>query len=222
MAAFDLQIFPNNQLGSDTDMLSQIRSGGVEFFTLSPPDPGDAGSGRVDQRHRLRLPGLRHGLEGDGRRPRRLYPRPDRQGQSGRDGQDLGQRLPPDHLVQQGRSITPDDLKGFKIRVPVSPLWTSMFKAFDAGPRLASTSARSTPRCRPRSSTARRTRWPSSRPPSSTRCRNICSMTNHMWDGFWFLGQPPRLGAPAGGSARHRRQEHQRRRRQRSAPTSRS
>src|SRR6266496_211044 len=26
---FDLQIFPNNQLGSDTDMLSQIRSGGV-------------------------------------------------------------------------------------------------------------------------------------------------------------------------------------------------
>jgi hypothetical protein len=32
---FDLQVFPNNQLGSDTDMLSQIRSGGVEFFTLS-------------------------------------------------------------------------------------------------------------------------------------------------------------------------------------------
>jgi TRAP-type C4-dicarboxylate transport system substrate-binding protein len=32
---FDLQIFPSNQLGSDTDTLSQIRSGGVEFFTLS-------------------------------------------------------------------------------------------------------------------------------------------------------------------------------------------
>ena len=32
---FDLQIFPNNQLGSDMDMLSQIRSGGIEFFTLS-------------------------------------------------------------------------------------------------------------------------------------------------------------------------------------------
>src|SRR4030081_3924787 len=31
----DLQVFPNNKLGSDTDMLSQIRSGGVEFFTLS-------------------------------------------------------------------------------------------------------------------------------------------------------------------------------------------
>ena len=31
-----IQIFPNNQLGSDTDMLNQVRSGGVEFFTLSP------------------------------------------------------------------------------------------------------------------------------------------------------------------------------------------
>ena len=32
---FDMQVFPNSQLGSDTDMLSQVRSGGVEFFTLS-------------------------------------------------------------------------------------------------------------------------------------------------------------------------------------------
>ena len=32
---FELQIFPSSQLGSDTDTLSQVRSGGVEFFTLS-------------------------------------------------------------------------------------------------------------------------------------------------------------------------------------------
>jgi len=32
---FDLQIFPSSQLGSDTDTLSQVRSGGVQFFTLS-------------------------------------------------------------------------------------------------------------------------------------------------------------------------------------------
>src|ERR1700742_5302118 len=31
----DIQIYPNNQLGSDSDMLSQLRSGGIEFFTLS-------------------------------------------------------------------------------------------------------------------------------------------------------------------------------------------
>src|ERR1700712_313426 len=31
----DLQIHPNNQLGSDTDMLSQVRSGAIDFMTLS-------------------------------------------------------------------------------------------------------------------------------------------------------------------------------------------
>src|ERR1700704_1237350 len=31
----EIQVFPNNQLGSDTDMLSQLRSGAIEFFTLS-------------------------------------------------------------------------------------------------------------------------------------------------------------------------------------------
>src|SRR3954470_4542573 len=31
----DIKLFPANQLGSDTDLLSQVRSGGVEFFNLS-------------------------------------------------------------------------------------------------------------------------------------------------------------------------------------------
>src|SRR4051794_9870546 len=33
---FEMRIFPNNQLGGDTDVLGQVRSGAVEFFTLSP------------------------------------------------------------------------------------------------------------------------------------------------------------------------------------------
>lgn len=32
----NISIFPSSQLGADTDVLSQVRSGGVEFFTLSP------------------------------------------------------------------------------------------------------------------------------------------------------------------------------------------
>ena len=31
----EIRLFPNNQLGSDTDVLSQLRSGAVELFTLS-------------------------------------------------------------------------------------------------------------------------------------------------------------------------------------------
>jgi TRAP-type transport system periplasmic protein len=32
---FELKIFANNQLGGDTDMFSQLRSGALECFTLS-------------------------------------------------------------------------------------------------------------------------------------------------------------------------------------------
>ena len=31
----EIRLFPANQLGSDTDLLSQVRSGGVELFNLS-------------------------------------------------------------------------------------------------------------------------------------------------------------------------------------------
>ena len=31
----DIKLFPANQLGSDTDLLSQVRNGSVEFFNLS-------------------------------------------------------------------------------------------------------------------------------------------------------------------------------------------
>src|SRR5450755_2027202 len=33
--AFDLQVFPAGQLGTDTDMLSQVRSGAIQVFTAS-------------------------------------------------------------------------------------------------------------------------------------------------------------------------------------------
>src|SRR6185312_1882503 len=31
----DIRLFPANQLGSDTELMSQIRSGGIEFFNQS-------------------------------------------------------------------------------------------------------------------------------------------------------------------------------------------
>ena len=31
----EIKLYPANQLGSDTDLLSQVRAGGVEFFNLS-------------------------------------------------------------------------------------------------------------------------------------------------------------------------------------------
>ncbi len=81
---------------------------------------------------------------------------------------------------------TPDDYKGFKIRVPVSPLWTSMFKAFDASPASINLnevySALQTKIVEGQEnplaliSTAK-----------FYEVQKYCSMTNHMWDGYWFL-----------------------------------
>ena len=196
----EIQIFPNNQLGSDTDMLSQVRSGGVEFFTLSPlilstlvPNASISGIG-------FAFPNYDSGLEGDGRRARRLCARPDHQGQPRRDGQDLGQRLPPDHQLQQA---DPDARRSEGLQDPRAgePALDLDVHAPSARRRPASTSPRSIPRCRPRWSTARRTRWRSSPRRSSSRCRNSLHDQPHVGR-LLVPGQPPRLGAPAGGSAR--------------------
>ena len=103
----------------------------------------------------------------------------------------------------------PDDYKGFKIRVPVSPLWTSMFKAFDASPASINFSevysALQTKIVEGQEnplaliSTAK-----------LYEVQKYCSLTNHMWDGFWFLANRRAWEALPEDIQRHRRQEHQR------------
>jgi tripartite ATP-independent transporter DctP family solute receptor len=81
---------------------------------------------------------------------------------------------------------TPDDLKGFKIRVPPSPLWTSMFKAFDAAPTSINFSE---------VYSALQTKVVEGQEnPLAViffaklyEVQKYLSVTNHMWDGFWFL-----------------------------------
>ena len=118
----EIQLFPNNQLGSDTDMLSQLRSGAHRVLHPVGPDPVDAGAGGLDQRRRLRLQGLQPGLAGDGRRRSARYVR----GEIAK----RGLHADVDKIWDNGfRQITtstkpiktPEDFKGFKIRVPAEP-----------------------------------------------------------------------------------------------------
>src|SRR6195952_5015477 len=120
---FDLQIFPNSQLGSDTDMLSQVRSGGVEFFTLSGlilatlvPAASINGIGFEFKDY----PSVWKGMDGD----LGAFVR----GEIGKANLVAMDRTW-DNGFRQTTSSTkpissPEDYKGFKIRVPVSPLWT--------------------------------------------------------------------------------------------------
>jgi TRAP-type transport system periplasmic protein len=181
----DLQVFPNNQLGSDTDMLSQIRSGGVEFFTLSGlilstlvPAASINGIGFAFPDYDT----VWKAMDGD----LGAYVR----GEIKKAGLDVMDKIW-DNGFRQTTSSTrpingPDDFKGFKIRVPVSPLWTSMFKAFDAAPASINFSE---------VYSALQTRVVEGQENplaiiSTAKLYEVqkyCSLTNHMWDGFWFL-----------------------------------
>src|ERR1700748_882349 len=182
---FDLQIFPNSQLGSDTDMLSQIRSGGVEFFTLSGlilaplvPAASINGIGFAFPDYDT----VWKAMDGD----LGAYVR----GEIAKANLVAMDKIW-DNGFRQTTSSTkpissPDDYKGFKIRVPVSPLWTSMFKAFDASPASINFnevySALQTKIVEGQEnplaliSTAK-----------LYEVQKYCSLTNHMWDGYWFL-----------------------------------
>jgi tripartite ATP-independent transporter DctP family solute receptor len=81
---------------------------------------------------------------------------------------------------------TPEDLAGFKIRVPASPLWTALFKAFGAAPVTINFSE---------VYSALQTRIADGQEnPLAVidtaklyEVQKYLSVTNHMWDGFWFL-----------------------------------
>jgi tripartite ATP-independent transporter DctP family solute receptor len=181
----DIQIFPNNQLGADTDVLSQLRSGGVEFFTMSGlilatlvPAASINGMGFAFPDY----PTVWKAMDGE----LGAYVR----GQIAKANLVAMEKIW-DNGFRQTTSSTrpingPDDYKGFKIRVPVSPLWTSMFKAFDAAPASINFnevySALQTKIVEGQEnplaliSTAK-----------LYEVQKYCSLTNHMWDGYWFL-----------------------------------
>jgi len=181
----DIQIFPNSQLGSDTDMLSQVRSGGVEFFTLSGlilstlvPAAAITGIGFAFPDYAT----VWKALDGDlGAHVR---------AQIAKSGLVAMDKIWDNGFRQITSStkpiVTGDDLKGMKIRVPPSPLWTSMFKAFDAAPTSINFSE---------VYSALQTKVVEGQENPLAiiataklyEVQKYCSLTNHMWDGFWFL-----------------------------------
>ncbi|HTE82041.1 MAG TPA: TRAP transporter substrate-binding protein [Reyranella sp.] len=181
----EIQVFPNNQLGSDTDMLSQLRSGALEFFTLSGlilstlvPVASINGVGFAFKDYSQVWPTMdgalgtlvrgeiaKRGLYAFGK----MY--------------DNGYR----EITSSTKPVkTPEDLSGFKIRVPASPLWTSMFKAFGASPTTINFNE---------VYTALQTKVVDGQEnPLSLidtaklyEVQKFVAITNHMWDGFWLL-----------------------------------
>lgn len=180
-----IQIFPNNQLGADTDMLNQVRRGGVEFFTLSPlilstlvANASISGIGFAFPNYDA----VWKAMDGElGAYVRREI--------------NKANLVVMDKIWDNGfRQITssskpiasPADLKGFKIRVPVSPLWTSMFNALEAAPASINFAEVYTA-LQTRAVDGQENPLAIISTAKLFEVQKFCSMTNHMWDGFWFL-----------------------------------
>jgi tripartite ATP-independent transporter DctP family solute receptor len=182
----ELKVFPSSQLGNDTDTLSQIRSGAVEFFTLSPlilgtlvPSAQISGVGFAFKDYSQVWAAMDGELGAHVRKEiaakstmfafEKIW--------------DNGYR----QMTSSSHAITkPEDLKGMKMRVPPSPFWVSMFKAFEASPATINFAE---------VYTALQTKVVDGQENPLAiiataklhEVQKYCSVTNHMWDGFWFL-----------------------------------
>ena len=182
----DFQVFPNNQLGNDTDMLSQVRSGALDFFTLSPlilgtlvPAAQISGVGFAFKDYNQ----VWAAMDGDlGAHVRKQIAA-------------SSSLMAFDKIWDNGyRQITtgtkpintPDDLKGLKIRIPPSPFWVSMFKAFEASP-LTINFAEVYSALQTKVADAQENPLAIIATAKLNEVQKFCSITNHMWDGFWFL-----------------------------------
>jgi tripartite ATP-independent transporter DctP family solute receptor len=129
----DVQVFPNSQLGGDTSVLQQLRSGAVQFFTLDGgilqsivPVAAIQGIGFAfsdsGQAFRALDGPLGDYVRGDIRKAG-LYVHP-KMWENG-----MRQITSGSHPI---RNVA--DLSGFKIRTPAGELWVDLFRALGASP----------------------------------------------------------------------------------------
>jgi tripartite ATP-independent transporter DctP family solute receptor len=180
----DIQIFPNSQLGGSTDMLSQVRSGALDIFTVGSPLANVVPVSSISS-IAFAFPdfaGVWAAVDGDlGAHIRQ---------QIGTIGLvafdkmwDNGFR----QITTSNKPInTPDDLKGLKLRVPVSPLFTSMFRALGTSPTAINFVE---------VYTALQTKIVDGQENPLAlieaakfyEVQKYCSLTGHMWEGFWMV-----------------------------------
>lgn len=182
----EIKLFPANQLGSDTDLMSQIRNGGVEFFNQASvvlstlvPAAGIVNTGFAFHDYKEVWSAM------DG--PLGAYVR----AQIEKVGL-LTMSKPWDNGFRQITTSTKPvktagDLKGLKLRVPAAPMLTSLFTALGASPTpinfnevyssLQTKLVEGQENPLAIISTAR-----------LYEVQKFCAMSNHVWDAYWILG----------------------------------
>ncbi len=182
----EIRLFPANQLGSDTDLLSQVRNGGVEFFNQASsvlstlvPAAGIVNTGFAFNDYDQVWKAM------DGALGKYVRAQIEKAGL-------VTVSRPWDNGFRQVTTSsmpvkTPDDLRGLKLRVPAAPMLSTLFAALGASP---------TPINFNEVYSALQTRLVEGQENplaiiSTARLYEVqkyCSLTNHVWDAYWILG----------------------------------
>lgn len=180
-----IQLFPNNQLGGDTDMMSQLRTGALEMMSLS----GAILSTMLPVSGIYNLPFAFSSYDQvwatmDGPLGNFLRAKVDRIGLHPLDKHwDNGFR----QMTSSARKIEkPSDLQGFKMRVPVSPLWLSMFKALGAAPTAINFSEIYSA-LQTHVLDGQENALPLIETAKLFEVQKYVALTNHIWDGFFLF-----------------------------------
>jgi TRAP-type transport system periplasmic protein len=182
----EVRFFPASQLGSDTDLLSQVRSGATEFLNIAGSVLSTAASAAAITNVGFAFSGYDQ-----------VWPSMDGtlgayvRGQIEKTGLMVVSRAADNGFRQITSTTKPirsaEDLKGFHIRVPVSPIFTSLFKALGASPSSINFNELYT---------ALQTHLVDGQENSLItidagklyEVQKYVSETNHIWDPFWLLG----------------------------------
>lgn len=183
--AYRFTLFPNSQLGGDLEVLTQLRSGAIQFYPL-------AGAQLSTLAPVASLNGVGFAFND----MKEVWGAVD--GQVGaviRTGLTDAGLVVFDKMFDNGfRQITssskpvekPADLANLHIRVPPSPLSTSLFKAFGAAPQSISFGEVYTA-LQTKLVDAQENPLPLIDGGKFYEVQKYLSLTNHMWDGLWML-----------------------------------
>ena len=181
----EFKVFPNNQLGGESDLLNQVRSGAVEVFLIGglvisslTPIAALDGTGFAFRGYEQVWPAMDGALGAYVRAAMmkvNLYVTPTIW--------DLGFR----QVTNSARPIRePADIAGMKIRIPGAQAYGNLFKALSASPASIQF---------PEVYSALQTHLVDGQENplaliATSRFYEVqkyCSLTNHMWNGFWVL-----------------------------------
>lgn len=181
----EIKIFPNNQLGGDTDMLSQVRSGGIDIFnagtlviaTLAPVSAVTAvGFSFKDYEQ------VWSAVDGDlGKLIRAAFAKV---------GLHTFDKMWDNGFRQITSSTRPiasaSDLAGLKIRVPVSPMGIALFKSLGAAPASLQFSEVYSA-LQTKVVDAQENPLAIVQTAKLYEVQKFCSRTNHSWDGYHLV-----------------------------------